>query len=233
MAAMKSFPPTTRRRHLPALLTFLSLANLATSWTPPSTNPPSLPHNHVTSRRTLLQTTAPTTLLLLLLPPPPPSNALPTSSLTPTQQKDITNLQRGYTRLQYLLTHWEAETTLCQTGQETTFDNRCQRTPTKVMEYLGYKSTSDPLFRADVVLSERLRPLVPDERMEEYLEAVEEYGRNAEEANGMAFVSSWGEANPGGGKDRVELFIERSRRNVVRSRDCLGVVLEILGVPVP
>ena len=41
-----------------------------------------------------------------------------------------------------------------------------------------------------------------------------------------------GEANPGG-KDRVELFIERSRRNVVASWDCLGVVLEILGVPIP
>ncbi|KAL3795140.1 hypothetical protein HJC23_007368 [Cyclotella cryptica] len=101
------------------------------------------------------------------------------------------------------------------------------------MEYLGYKSTSDPLFRMGVIMSEQLRPLVPEERMEEYLEAMEEYGRNAEEANGMTFVSSWGEANPGGGKDRVELFIERSWRNVVQSWECLGVVLEILGVPVP
>jgi hypothetical protein len=46
----------------------------------------------------------------------------------------------------------------------------------------------------------------------------------------MAFVSSWGEANPGGGKDRVELFIERSKKNVMESRDGLKRVLDILGL---
>lgn len=44
----------------------------------------------------------------------------------------------------------------------------------------------------------------------------------------MAFVSSWGEANPGGGKDRVQLFIERAKKNVIASRDGLGTVIEIL-----
>ena len=44
----------------------------------------------------------------------------------------------------------------------------------------------------------------------------------------MAFVSSWGEANPGGGKDRVKLFIERSKNNVIVSRDSLKTVMDIL-----
>ena len=44
----------------------------------------------------------------------------------------------------------------------------------------------------------------------------------------MAFVSSWGEANPGGGKDRVRLFIERSKKNVIESRDGLKKVMDIL-----
>ena len=46
----------------------------------------------------------------------------------------------------------------------------------------------------------------------------------------MAFVSSWGEANPGGGKDRVQLFIERSKKNVIASRDSLKTVIDILNL---
>lgn len=40
--------------------------------------------------------------------------------------------------------------------------------------------------------------------------------------------TSWGEANPGGGKDRVEYFVERARQNVVDARDSLGTVIRIL-----
>ena len=46
----------------------------------------------------------------------------------------------------------------------------------------------------------------------------------------IAFTSSWGEANPGGGKDRVELFVERSKSNVADARDALGQVVKILGL---
>ncbi|KAL7488299.1 hypothetical protein ACHAW6_013891 [Cyclotella cf. meneghiniana] len=220
---MLSYPT---RRQLTALLAFISPPTPATAWTPPSTTTPtSVPQHQKLSRRGLLQTTAVALLPLL----PKCTDAASSPALTPTQRKDIDRIQSGYARLQYLLDHWESETTVCKTGQETTFGDRCQRTPLKVMEYLGYKSINDPLFRADVTLG-RLKPLVPEEREEEYYEAVEEFAKNAEEANGMAFVSSWGEANPGGGKDRVELFIERSRRNVVASRDSLGVVLDILGL---
>lgn len=44
----------------------------------------------------------------------------------------------------------------------------------------------------------------------------------------MAYTSSWGEANPGGGKDRVEYFVERAKSNVVDARDALGEILKIL-----
>ena len=35
-------------------------------------------------------------------------------------------------------------------------------------------------------------------------------------------------SNPGGGKDRVELFIERARKNIVAARDSLATVINIL-----
>ena len=95
------------------------------------------------------------------------------------------------------------------------------------MEYLGFKSIDDPLFKADATMM-RLKDIVPSDREVEFYEAVDAFSQNAEEANSMAFVSSWGEANPEGGKERVRLFIERSKNNVIVSRDSLKTVMDML-----
>ncbi|CAJ1916152.1 unnamed protein product [Cylindrotheca closterium] len=143
------------------------------------------------------------------------------------EQKDKDNIVKGYDRLQYLLDNWEKETTVCRTGQETTFGDRCERTPLKVMDYLGFKDIRDPLYKADLTMM-RLKNLVPDDREGDFYEAMEVFNQNAEEASSMAFISSWGEANPGGGKDRVQVFIERSKKNVIASRDSLKTVIDVL-----
>lgn len=96
----------------------------------------------------------------------------------------------------------------------------------KVMDYLGFKSIKDPLFKADKTMK-RLERLVPASRESDYIEAIEKFSEAAEEASNMAYVSSWGEANPGGGKDRVELFIERAKKNVIDARDSLSTVIDI------
>lgn len=145
------------------------------------------------------------------------------------EDADKANIVKGYKRLVFLLDNWEKETTVCKTGQETTFGDRCERTPVKVMEYLGYKSINDPLFNVEKTLK-RLSSLVPSDREIDYIEATENLLQNAEEANSMAFVSSWGEANPGGGKDRVAIFIERSKNNVIVSKKSLETVMDILGI---
>ena len=94
---------------------------------------------------------------------------------------------------------------------------------------MGYRSTTDPLFKVDKTLR-RLESLVPSDRTVEYLDAVEKLAEAADEASGMAYVSSWGEANPGGGKDRVEYFIERAKKNVMDARESLGTVIDILQI---
>jgi hypothetical protein len=144
------------------------------------------------------------------------------------EEQDKANIVKGYQRLQYLLDNWERETTICGMGGDK-LERSCERTPLKVMEYLGYKATNDPLFKAEKTLR-RLYPLAPASRDIEFIEAVDRYVENADEASGMAYISSWGEANPGGGKDRVELFIERARKNVIVARDSLATVIEILGL---
>ena len=138
-------------------------------------------------------------------------------------------LKKGYDRLNYLLDNWDKLTTVCgRTDNPYQGKNGCERSPLVVMDYMGYKSMNDPLFKADKTLK-RLSALVPADDSVDYLEAMEKFGEASEEASGMAYVSSWGEANPGGGKDRVEYWIERSKKNVTDARDSLGVALRILG----
>jgi hypothetical protein len=144
---------------------------------------------------------------------------------------DQTKLRQGYDRLTYLLDHWVELTTVCGKGDDNPYtgDRGCERSPLIVMEYLGYRSTQDPLFKADKTML-RLANNVATADAPAYLDAMEKYAEAAEEASGMAYVSSWGEANPGGGKDRVEFFIERAKKNVMDSRDSLAQALRILDV---
>ena len=145
---------------------------------------------------------------------------------------DRQKLYKGYQRLDYLLQNWEKETTVC--GKNTD-DNpyltggKCERTPIKVMDYLGYKNTEDPLFRADRTMR-RLEAEVPAGKESAYLEAIEQWIEAADEGSGMAYISSWGEANPGGGKDRVQLFIERAKKNVMDAQQSLATVIDILDI---
>lgn len=134
----------------------------------------------------------------------------------------------GYKRLNYLLDNWEKETTNCNTKtQYSSASNECERTPLKVQYYLGYKSIDDPLFKADKTLR-KLEVLVSSEDTVDYLDAIETFSEKAEEGSGLAYVSSWGEANPGGGKDRVEYFVERAKQDVIDARDSLGTIIRIL-----
>jgi len=144
-----------------------------------------------------------------------------------TTQTDQENLVKGYKRLQYLLDNWQKETTIC--GRTDNPYIGCERTPEKVMEYLGFKSMKDPLFRADKTMF-RLRSMVPADEEDNYIEAMELFSEMAEAASNTAFISSWGESNPGGGKDRVDMFIERSRKQVEVAKDSLGSAIKILGI---
>eukprot|EP00588_Corethron_pennatum_P010453 CAMPEP_0194269948 /NCGR_PEP_ID=MMETSP0169-20130528/4033_1 /TAXON_ID=218684 /ORGANISM="Corethron pennatum, Strain L29A3" /LENGTH=240 /DNA_ID=CAMNT_0039011807 /DNA_START=113 /DNA_END=835 /DNA_ORIENTATION=- len=145
----------------------------------------------------------------------------------PRVAEDKKKIVDGYLRLTYLLDNWEKETTVC--GRTDNPYIGCERTPEKVMEYLGFKSMKDPLYRADKTLI-RLGALVPNDSKSQsvYQDALDLFVEKAEEGNGMAFISSWGEANPGGGKDRIELFIERSKKDVIDSRNALSTVARIL-----
>eukprot|EP00545_Synedropsis_sp_CCMP1620_P008233 CAMPEP_0119003838 /NCGR_PEP_ID=MMETSP1176-20130426/794_1 /TAXON_ID=265551 /ORGANISM="Synedropsis recta cf, Strain CCMP1620" /LENGTH=207 /DNA_ID=CAMNT_0006955475 /DNA_START=52 /DNA_END=675 /DNA_ORIENTATION=- len=156
-------------------------------------------------------------------------NVQPAFAVKATQEdKDKANILKGYNRLNFLLDNWEEETTVCKTGVDNPYLG-CDRTPVKVMDYLGYKSTDDPLFRADRTLR-RLGEAVESDQEREYMDAMEVYTERSESGSGTAYISSWGESNPGGGKDRVDMFIERSKKDVIGCRDSLKTAIRILKI---
>jgi hypothetical protein len=88
---------------------------------------------------------------------------------------DKAKLVKGLERLNYLLSNWEAETTVCGMNDNPyTGTKGCERTPLKVMDYMGYKSMDDPLFKADKTMR-RLEVLVPSDKESDYLEAIEKW----------------------------------------------------------
>lgn len=94
---------------------------------------------------------------------------------------DKEKIRAGYKRLNYLVDNWEKETTDCKTKtQYSSASSECERTPLVVQYYLGYRSTEDPLFRADKTMR-RLEVLVPSGSEVDYLEAMEKFNEKAEE----------------------------------------------------
>ena len=173
---------------------------------------------------------------------------------------DKEKISKGLHRLNYLLENWESETTVCNTSNDNPYigcertpmkvmdvslslslgcivgspilsavTTRHFAHPFVVWQFLGYKSMNDPLFKAEKTLR-RLEALVPPDDEGAYMDAVDTWIEKADEGSGMAYISSWGESNPGGGKDRIAFFIERSKRDVVDCRDSLATVARILHI---
>mmetsp|Transcript_1660 Transcript_1660/g.2445 ORF Transcript_1660/g.2445 Transcript_1660/m.2445 type:complete len:243 (-) Transcript_1660:145-873(-) len=184
-----------------------------------------------TRRSALAQSITTASMLIGVTASPNIASAAKSKKGPPKNLNDEEKIVEGYKRLDYLLTNWEKETTVCNRNDNPYIG--CERTPEIVMEYLGYKSMEDPLFRADKTLI-RLQSRVPNNPDDEadYQEALDLFVEKAESANGMAFISSWGEANPGGGKDRVAMFIERAKTDVIQTRDSLKTVIRILNLKV-
>jgi hypothetical protein len=151
----------------------------------------------------VLFTLAPSTLL---------SNSA-TAAALPTAD-ELRRLQVGHARIQYLLVHWNDLTQVCGTatmsdverkqvirtegGGGTGSDTGCQKTPLAVQEYMGYKSTTDPLFKADKLLAKASALVLANnpDNYDNYVAAVDQYQETADQTALLAYTSSWGEANP-------------------------------------
>ncbi|CAK0849268.1 unnamed protein product [Prorocentrum cordatum] len=66
---------------------------------------------------------------------------------------------------------------------------------------------------------------------DDFVDAWEEFERHKRTGDEWAYTSSWGEANPGGGKDKVEDFLLRSKKEVVLATESLGKLVKMLQLP--
>merc|ERR1719232_232460 len=157
--------------------------------------------------------------------------------------KELERLQLGHARVRYLLSNWDQETEICGKLIMSDLERKqvvrtegggggiCEKTPLKVQDYLGYKSTEDPLFKADKLMV-RAAPLVDPDDFDAYLDLVEKYREKADNGAMMAYTSSWGEANPNGGKDVVEAYLIDTKAEVEKTEQLLRSILTYLKLDV-
>lgn len=164
----------------------------------------------------------------------------PAIAAAPPTPQELEKLQKGHARVRYLLDHWNEVTEVCGTSIMSDTERKqvvrteggggttgCQKTPLRVQEFMGFKSTEDPLYKADKLMV-RAAPLVDVDDLDGYLDAVEKYKEKADNTALMAYTSSWGEANPNGGKEVIEDYLERTKADVIDSEKSLRSVLDYL-----
>jgi len=158
--------------------------------------------------------------------------------------EELARLQNGYARVQYLLKNWDDVTSVCGKAIMSDTERKqvirtegggggegiCEKTPLRVQEFMGYKSTTDPLYKADKLMV-RAAPLVDPDNFESYLDVVERYREKADQTAMMAYTSSWGEANPNGGKEVIDDYLDKTKADVVESEKLLKQVLAYLELP--
>jgi len=155
---------------------------------------------------------------------------------------ELERLRKGHARIKYMLENWVDITETCKNNSNqaknqvvrTDGGDKCEKTPLNVQIYMGYKSTEDPLYKVDKLMI-RAAPLIKDETEQvEFFEAIENYKQGADNTSMMAYTSSWGEANPNGGKDVIDDYLEKTRLDVVSSEQSLLVILKLLKLePLP
>ena len=178
-----------------------------------------------------------TTTSTLLVGQPSVANAAAVPSAT-----ELERLRKGHARINFMLENWEDITEVCKNNSDqatkqvvrTDGGDKCDKTPLNVQIYMGYKSTEDPLYKADKLMVRAASLIKDDFDQADYLEAVENYKEKADNTAMMAYTSSWGEANPNGGKDVIDDYLEKTRLDVVSSEQSLRLILKYLKLePLP
>mmetsp|Transcript_28273 Transcript_28273/g.65610 ORF Transcript_28273/g.65610 Transcript_28273/m.65610 type:complete len:239 (-) Transcript_28273:113-829(-) len=131
-------------------------------------------------------------------------------------------IKKGYAKLGELLGDWEEKTTSCDALT-------CKRDPDVVRSYLGCRSTEDVLFGLGTKLIKTVDKVDPDD-FEAFQEAVEKWNSAVSAADGDAYISSFGEFNPGGGKETVEKYLDRAKQNVEIAKEQLQIIAKALQI---
>ncbi|KAG7360173.1 hypothetical protein IV203_035272 [Nitzschia inconspicua] len=150
-----------------------------------------------------------------------PSWAVASSPPTPDELKRI---QVGYKQITELLNNFEEATTTCREN-----GGECKRDAEPIRRVLGLRSTTDPLFQIEKVF-DKVKYMDGDIDLETFFQATEDWNSAMTLSNSMAFISQFGEYNPGGGKDEVLKYLNESKKAVVVAQASLKKIMDALGL---
>jgi hypothetical protein len=171
------------------------------------------------TRRGILQAGVTASLVSLISP-----NTAFAGGVPPTKE-ELQRIKTGYDNIEYLLANYEAETTVCREN-----GGECKRDADPVRKYLGLRSTKDPLFQIEKVFDKVKYMDIDPDQIENFFEAAEEWNSAVNMSNSMAFISQFGEYNPGGGKDEVLKYLEEARKQVITAKGALKKIIDALGL---
>mmetsp|Transcript_91465 Transcript_91465/g.261236 ORF Transcript_91465/g.261236 Transcript_91465/m.261236 type:complete len:91 (-) Transcript_91465:1559-1831(-) len=87
-----------------------------------------------------------------------------------------------------------------------------------------------PLYKIEKVMEKAQDNIEDVDLLEDYIAAIENWQNAVSNSNSLSYTSSFGEYNPGGGKDAVEKYLLLSRDEAVTARDALKKIISILNI---
>mmetsp|Transcript_16302 Transcript_16302/g.36480 ORF Transcript_16302/g.36480 Transcript_16302/m.36480 type:complete len:212 (-) Transcript_16302:182-817(-) len=140
----------------------------------------------------------------------------------PPTAEELARIRTGYNNIVYLLDNWEKETTVCREN-----GGECKRDADAVRKYLGLRSTTDPLFQIEKVFAKvKYMDDIDPDKLDAFFEATENWNTAMNMSNSMAFISQFGEYNPGGGKDEVLKYLNEAQTQVILAEKALKTILD-------
>lgn len=170
------------------------------------------------------------------LAPPLPVAAKAVKAVT---KEDLQRLSDGYKDLVYLMNNWNKATRYCdennrkeqqlQSGVKSPDD--CEARPDNVRKYFGLRSLNEKLYDTQQLwINIEASGMVASEKEDEFQDLIEQFEKYKQQAGDWAYTSSWGEGNPGGGRDKVEDYLLRSKAEAQKATDTLGKIVGILPI---
>ena len=132
--------------------------------------------------------------------------------------KDLTRLVKGLKDITFLLDNWDQETIDPTTGKDS---------PDRVRYFLGLRTTDHPLFQVEKLLV-TAQDRINDDDFEKWVAASEGFNSACAKVNELAYTSSFGEYNPGGGAALVRKYLLLAKEEVVVAQTSLTTMIELL-----
>jgi len=139
---------------------------------------------------------------------------------------DMSRFKKALKGVDFLLANWEQETQECTSKGE----GICSDSPDKVRYYFGLRTTDHPLFQLDKLYAKAQDKLPDDVDFEQWIEATESLASQIAKINELAYTSSFGEYNPGGGKEQVRKYLLLCKEQVEMSKSSLETIVKLLNI---